>query len=216
MSELELRRWKQFSLRMAHRGFNLRLRKSRRRLAWFVKDFFRALDCEYFAVNETLPVRLDPKWGFDFNDHTQEFLRDRIVDWDHTEDHPTWRDQYGHSTCGPFICDIVTMRMEYWNPFYWGDDRRYRQWDELWGTRIRCCLRAGMDMAVSPSMGVMGFTAGDLRRMYRGSVPDWVMGTEALEIQHWAGVVPGVGLVPGPREINGVFASVPDEAQLWL
>jgi hypothetical protein len=109
MSELELRRWKQFSLRMAHRGFNLRLRKSRRRLAWFVKDFFRALDCEYFAVNETLPVRLDPKWGFDFNDHTQEFLRDRIVDWDHTEDHPTWRDQYGHSTCGPFICDIVTI-----------------------------------------------------------------------------------------------------------
>jgi hypothetical protein len=216
MTEIEYKRWKQFSLRMAHRGFDLRLRKSRRDLAWFVKDFFRTLDREYFTVNETLPVVVDPKWGMDFGDHQSEFLRDRVKSWDHTEKHPTWRDQYNHSTCGPFICDIVTMQMEHWNPFYWGDDYRYERWDDLWGVRIRCCLRAGMDCAVGPSAGVMGFTAGDLRRMYRGKVPDWVMGTEPLEIQHWDGVVPGIGLIPGKVESNGVFADVPDEANVWL
>lgn len=40
--------------------------------------------------------------------------------------------------------------------------------------QITCCLRAGFDLAVSPSAGVIGFTAGDLRRMWKGKVPGWV------------------------------------------
>jgi hypothetical protein len=218
MTELEYKRWKSFSLRMAHRAFSLRLRKSRRALAWFVKDFFRLLDSDYFQINERLPVAWDSKWGMDNNHHlrSEEFLRDRIVSWDNTEEHPTWRDNYNHSTCGPFICDIVSMRMEQWNPFYWGDDHRYKRWDELWGDRIRCCLRAGIDMAVSPSAGVLGFTAGDLRRMYRGKVPDWVFGNEPLEVQTFNGVIPGIGLIPGETKLNGTFDTVPDNQGIWL
>ncbi len=216
MTELQYARWKNFSMRMAIRGCGLRLRKSRRDLAWFIKDFFRTLDADYFTVNETLPVVIDPKWGMDFGGHSEEFLRDRVVSWDHTDSHPTWRDNYGHSTNGPYICDIVSMQMEHWNPFYWGDDYRYQRWDDLWGARIRSCLRAGIDMAVEPSMGVMGFSAGDIRRMYRGNVPIWLFGDEPLEIQHWEGIVPGVGLIPGKRELNGTFAELPDEAQVWL
>jgi len=216
MTQEQYRRWKNFSLRMAWRGFPQMRRPGKIKLAGFVKDFFRTLDQDYFTINETQPVVIDPKWNMDFADHASEFLRDRVVDWDHTESHPTWRDQYGHSTNGPYICDIVSGQMEFWNPFYWGDDHRYRRWDELWGDRIRCCIRAGMDMAVSPSAGVMGFTAGDLRRMYRGKVPDWVMGTEPLEVQHWKGVIPGVGLVPGKRETNGTFDEVSDDTKIWL
>src|SRR5271154_4604477 len=52
----QYRRWKNFSLRMGRRGFSLRLRKSRRELAGFVKDFFRTLDQDYFTINETLPA----------------------------------------------------------------------------------------------------------------------------------------------------------------
>ena len=215
MTQEQYRRWKNFSMRMAWRGFRLP-RKSRQKVAGFVKEFFRTLDHDYFRINETLPVVIDPKFGMDFADHASEFLRDRIVDWDHTESHPTWRDDHGHSTNGPYICDIVSMEMEHWNPHYYGDDCRYRRWDELWGDRIRCCIRAGVDMAVSPSMGVMGFTAGDLRRMYRGKVPSWIMGDEPLEVQHWDGVVPGVGLVPGKRELNGKFEDVSDDAEIWL
>ena len=218
MTDTQYARWKNFSMRMAIRGFGLRLKKSRRDLAWFVKDFFRTLDREYFTVNETLPVAYDPKWRMDMNQgrRANEFLRDRVHDWDHTDSHPTWQDRYGHSTNGPYICDIVSMQMEHWNPYYWRDERKAKRWDELWGDRITACLRAGMDMAVSPSMGVLGFTAGDIRRMYRGNVPDWLFGDEPVEVQHFDGVIPGVGLIPGRRDTNGTFASLPDSASMWL
>jgi hypothetical protein len=220
MTELQYQRWKNLSLRVAHRGLGLRLKKSRRFVGDFVKDFFRTLDREYFHVNEILPVDWDEKWQHDRNDTYRqiEFLRDRVENWDHTDSHPTYRDRYGHSTNGPYICDIVSIRLdEGWNPHYYGDDRKYEQWDELWGGRIRCCLRIGIDMAVAPSAGVMGFTAGDIRRMYRGNVPEWMFPPdEPLEVQHFVGVVPGVGLAPGERTMIGTFGSLPDDAQVWL
>lgn len=39
---------------------------------------------------------------------------------------------------------------------------------------VRVCVRAGLDMASEPSMGVVGFTVGDLRKMYPEGLPDWV------------------------------------------
>jgi hypothetical protein len=216
MTELEYKRWKNFSIRMAWRGYSRVPRKSKVYLTNIVKDFFRHLD-GYLTINETLPVNIDPKWGMDFADHQSEFLRDRIKSWDGTESHPTWRDRYGHSTNGPYICDIVSEWIDNWaEGNTYDEDVEYRRWDNLWGSRIRSCIRAGMDCAVGPSMGVMGFTAGDLRRMYRGKVPYWVMGTEPLEVHHFVGVIPGVGLVPGEAKTNGVFSSVPDEVGVWL
>ena len=41
---------------------------------------------------------------------------------------------------------------------------------------VHCCVRAGLDIASAPSAGVIGFTAGDLRRMYAEGLPDWVKG----------------------------------------
>ena len=41
--------------------------------------------------------------------------------------------------------------------------------------QVSCCIRAGLDRASRPSGGVIGFTVGDLRRMYPEGLPDWVI-----------------------------------------
>lgn len=43
------------------------------------------------------------------------------------------------------------------------------------GTHIACCVRAGLDMASDPSGGVVGYTVGDLRRMYPEGLPGWLL-----------------------------------------
>jgi hypothetical protein len=40
--------------------------------------------------------------------------------------------------------------------------------------QVICCVRAGFDVAVKPSGGVFGFTAGDVRQFWDGKAPDWV------------------------------------------
>lgn len=76
----------------------------------------------------------------------------------------------------------------------------YRHWirhEEWYGgkfyNQITCCIRAGFDIAVEPSGGVIGFTAGDIRRMYNDEVPSWVK-----------------------KEWNIPFDTIPDDKGLWL
>lgn len=42
------------------------------------------------------------------------------------------------------------------------------------GDMLSACVRAGFDMAVAPSGGVVGFTVGDLRDIFEGAIPDWI------------------------------------------
>lgn len=42
------------------------------------------------------------------------------------------------------------------------------------GDMLSACVRAGFDMAVAPSGGVIGFTVGDLRDSFDGEIPDWI------------------------------------------
>ena len=42
--------------------------------------------------------------------------------------------------------------------------------------QITSCIRAGFDIAVEPSGGVVGFTVGDLKQMYGGVIPEWIKG----------------------------------------
>ncbi len=90
------------------------------------------------------------------------------------------------------------------------------QWDEQWGGPIECCIRAGLDCAFEGSGGVLGFTAGDLRRMYPEGVPIWVVGTDSWDTIEIEAVVPGVGFVPSEPKPNGTFAQLPDTAAVWL
>lgn len=41
------------------------------------------------------------------------------------------------------------------------------------GNMLSCCIRAGFDVAVAPSAGVIGFTAGDLRKVFKRRPPKW-------------------------------------------
>lgn len=64
-------------------------------------------------------------------------------------------------------------------------------------------------------MGVMGFTAGDLRRMYPKGVPDWVKNGEWETIGVKA-ISPGVGFVPDLKGDAQPFDAIPDEASDWI
>lgn len=74
-----------------------------------------------------------------------------------------------------------TMRVWYDAPRDYYEDRRrggtpkaFERWEERWVTPVSCCIRAGLDMASAPSAGVVGFTVGDLKRMYPEGIPAWV------------------------------------------
>ncbi len=43
------------------------------------------------------------------------------------------------------------------------------------GDMLSACVRAGFDLAVAPSGGVLGFTVGDLRIAVGPDLPDWVV-----------------------------------------
>lgn len=87
------------------------------------------------------------------------------------------------------------------------DDVEYlftEQWDQQFGGPVRCCLRAGLDFACSPSAGVLGFTAGDIRRMYPEGVPDWVF-PKGEQLYYWPS-----------GNVNGTFEELPDSAGMVL
>jgi len=83
-------------------------------------------------------------------------------------------------------------------------DHHYEQWDDQYGGPIQCCVRAGLDFAASPSAGVLGFTAGDVRRMYPEGVPTWLF-PPAERLHHWPSGEP-----------DGLFVELPDSAGIVL
>jgi hypothetical protein len=95
----------------------------------------------------------------------KSYFRSRIQhrDWPEMED---WDGNAGNCC----VCDQI-------NEFFDGYLHWNKKKQEIGGkffNQITCCLRAGFDLAVSPSAGVIGFTAEDLRRMWKGKVPGWV------------------------------------------
>lgn len=67
------------------------------------------------------------------------------------------------------LCDELDDYL-YDNQYLRGDEHR----ENLFATQVSCCVRAGFDVAVAPSAGVLGFNVGTLRRMYQGEIPAWV------------------------------------------
>jgi hypothetical protein len=63
---------------------------------------------------------------------------------------------------------------------------------------ISCCVRAGFDLAVKQSGGVLGFSVGDFRQIFNGEVPDWA---------RWS----------GKEYSEGPYSEdIPDECPIWL
>lgn len=168
MNRIQYRRWKDFAIRMSQKGWSIReiMRKEHQNAVIpAVQEFFSHMDWDY--KNDVI----------------------RIESWDDTRtDTARGRDYYGHYSIGPYVCDIVSEFLNNWNPFHWDDeesDKAYEHWDDNWGGRIRCCIRAGLDLAVELSAGVLGFTKGDLERMYPEGAPMWIQNGWGKQNAHW-------------------------------
>lgn len=156
-------RWKDFAIRMARTCYAKRQNPSLEEIESDIESFF-----DHYASEE---------WA------------DLYVDWDHSKNFP------GRSNGPGYVCDMVsalvdsvwshpfdhaTKRQQRLLDYYWDRDM-IDEYDEIreaiverWESPISCCIRAGIDFAYSQSAGVLGFTAGDLRKMYPEGVPDWI------------------------------------------
>lgn len=205
----EYKRWKDFALRMAKTCF-----KHRRSPAW--RDILASV--ENF---------------FDLIEYNEDVVC--VANWDHSDPYPEGHRHYRKTYRCPcwhcrgtkkpdcrYNCEdgeiydyatplcVGSMCSEWsenWNPYYWADisDEAHEKRQEQFCGPVTCCVRAGMDMAVSPSGGVLGFKTGDLRKMYPEGVPDWVTGGPEHRWNYWC-----------TDELNGTFAEMPDEACLVL
>lgn len=215
MTPEQYRRWYTFALRMVHRGLGLRRRDHREYVADAVKGFFYSFESE-MSVFPSL--------------HEGVELLPLVRGWDQTDSVRQKRQPHPDGSCGfapepcrhgdtlgPFVCDLVSGITDDLCPYPWFNEPaleggwRLRRWEDTWGDRIRSCIRAGIDMAVEPSAGVMGFTAGDLRRMYRGNVPDWITGGNE---HRWSYALSNDGT--GNEVLNGTFREMADDAGVLL
>ena len=59
---------------------------------------------------------------------------------------------------------------------------------------LHCCIRAGLDIVATPTGGVVGFTKGDLERMYPEGAPDWITNPEPPWPVPWEQMQSGEGV----------------------
>lgn len=135
-------------------------------------------------------------------ENVEEFFE--CLDPDYLKDINEWDDSDNNV---PYVTDLCEEMEENWNPYYWSDlsDAEWERRNDQFCVPVMCCIRAGLDMAVATSGGVIGFTAGDLRKMYPDDLPDWVTGGKDNRWSYWL-----------KAKLNGTFAEMPNEAQLVL
>lgn len=189
VTKKQYERWKDFALRMVNIVRSARHRAPSRATVRENIEFF--FECR---------MEPDEEWR-------------RVVDWDHTK--PDEHDR--HPMC---VGDHISDLGEEFIPNYWSlrTLMDYERAADQWLNPISNCVRAGLDVAVSPSAGVVGFTAGDIRKMYPNGVPKWIIDfidqQEAVEV---TGVVPGVGFTFNPTGKQApAFSTMHDDDPIWL
>lgn len=149
MTELQFERWQDFAMRMARKCYADSWRPSCSWIVGKVAQFFEGIEDD------------------------KEFILS-IINWDHSEG-----EGYGVGDrlstdiddCGPGLDNEEAFTLVY------GIERDVLAWEQYnaqWLGPVNCCVRAGLDLASEPSMGVIGFTVGDIRKMYPAGVPDWI------------------------------------------
>lgn len=131
---------------------------------------------QYVTESRRKKILEEVKDYFRWRHYQEDWLQ--IQDWDGN------KDDY-------FLCDQVHE--------FFDDHYHYIRREDCYGGKFRsqvvCCIQVAFGMAVEPSLGgVIGFTAGDIRNMWEGNVPDWVK-------EGWTDVS---------------FDSIPDDEGLWL
>ena len=232
MTPEQFERWKDFALRMARTAFKGRRRPGPRHVVACVTEFFGDFETGAYGLDlDMLPAIIDFDHSGEYPEGHQWREREsrssycdcqgrREFDGRALPDCPDCRGigHFRHWNTAPYVCDVLSSYDEAWVPNYWGDleGDAWERHQDRWAGPAVACIRAGLDAAVGRSGGVLGFTAGDLRRMYPEGVPEWVMpANERLYIEQYAECA--IGLIPkGEPVLNGTFAELPDEAGIWL
>ena len=202
MTPDQFQRWEDFALRAARTWYETHRRPSAAQIVEVVEEFFG--DCR------TGGYAIDPEcWC-------------SIRNWDNCDPYPPghkyaeFKDFRGEPEHPPLLCDLMSDYEEVWMEDYW-EDMNSVEWErrrDQWCDPPVCCIRAGFDLAVAQSMGVLGFTAGDIRAMYPDGVPAWVQNgdwTAQSFAEHPVGLKP----VDEPHDPKA-FSALPDDAQVWL
>lgn len=183
MTHDEAGNWAQFAMRMAWESNRWRTHRRRARVVKEVHDLIGL-----FLHNYDL---------------------DLVGDWDGNQVNGQggrWGERYGRPHLEiAYPCDEFDRMMEDRGYVHFRETRRGGS-EELhtdFASSIICCIRAGFDVAVSPSGGVIGerFTAGMIRRMFPEGIPAYVD-----DYFHGPGTKPDA-----PR-----FETLPDSMMVWL
>lgn len=147
MTSEQFERWKDFALRMARVCYSATMRAPSRK--WIIEQVTEFLD--RIEGNGDVPM---------------------VTSWD------------GVYSRDGYVCVSDEMSRFEWDRLPWRvkqleHDEKHGEFEEAlerWFGPVNCCVRAGLDIAAEPSAGVVGFTIGDLRRMYPEGLPDWIVG----------------------------------------
>jgi hypothetical protein len=147
MTPEQYERWKDFALRMARHAFPDATPARRAKIEEEINQFF---------------------WS-SYDDEPKRIAE--IIDWDNCPPYE-W---HGRTYYNPCVGDEVSSFLSDHYHERLGRRGRYEPRGNKFESQVSCCIRAGLDCASSPSAGVLGFTVGDLRRMYPEKIPDWVV-----------------------------------------
>lgn len=242
MTSEQFQRWQDFALRMARTCFKKKRHPSAQWIAEAVEDFLENIDhndipciqnwdhsddypegspyynksyrtmcwnCVQAPVNQRkspCPYRCEDGKIYDFADPYP--VCDLMSEWE-------WRRIWESND--PAMPDSIHKRYRRARDCGHDEvaDRVRDEWVDRCAGPVRCCVRAGLDCAVAPSAGVLGFTAGDVRRMYPDGVPDWVANGDWCEIPVKK-IVAGIGFIPGDPRNPEPFDQLVDTETVWL
>lgn len=153
MTPFQADNWRQFSARMAFAVYRNRTASRRARL---VKEVDAMIDCFLSNYPITSP------WG-------GGTLGD-VDCWDGSEMRAgeKWEDYCQRAA---YPCDSFDSYV--WDRGYIRETKHGEERGEF-GSTAMCCIRAGFDIAVKPSAGVLGFDMGDMRAMFPEGFPPYV------------------------------------------
>lgn len=226
MTQEQFDRWKDFSLRMSVVAIGGA--RWQRELRRHLEECFAMFDCDNFGC----PFETIKDWyrSGPYPDGRRESRKSYCIcngERFMNQSRPLESCKECHGTglhydfvTGGLVCDRVSE--------YLWDERLEREKEDRHGnteivetklgTAISCCLRAGLDVAVSPSAGVCGFTAGDIRKMYPEGVPDWVRSffQEGELVSLYETNIDGIFRQETHGRDDRTFEQLPDEQAVWL
>lgn len=149
MTKLQFERWQDFALRMARVCYADSRRPSGPWIVDKVVRFFEGIENDAESISSIINWDNSRGGGYCVSDQVSEYFDD----------------------------DYFGLDVDAYTDTRQGLDRpilAWEQYSEQWMGPVHCCLRAGLDLASEPSMGVLGFTVGHIRKMYPAGVPDWI------------------------------------------